>query len=107
MIRIYLDLPPRIVPPRKRGGYKTGEAPLYRARLGHKDGEIIVEGSSTPFLDAARILTARGETGSLEMWDSERTYPRMKGDIAEMAKLTVVENDKGGPILGKYKPFPG
>jgi hypothetical protein len=104
--RIYLDLPPKLVRPQKRNGYKTGEAPHYVARLHGPAGEIIVKDTPIPFLDAARILLQRGVTGILELWDSERPYPRMRGDIAEMAKLTVVENDKTGPLFGKYQPFP-
>src|SRR5262245_59192075 len=105
--RIYIDLPPKIVRPRKRDDYKTPEAPHYCGRLGSPDGEILVNHTPTPVLDAARALAARGITGILEMWDSERPYARLRGDIQEMAGLTVIETDKVGPYFAKYVPFPG
>ena len=103
--RIYLDLPPKILRPDKDNGYSPG-APHYRARLGGPDGEIIAEHTPTPFFDAARKLLARGITGTLEMWDTERPYARLRGDIAEMAKLTVIETDMVGPYIARHRPFP-
>lgn len=103
--RIYLDLPPKILRPRKDNGYSPG-APHYRARLGGLDGEIIVQHTPTPFFDAARVLLSKRVTGTLEMWDGERSYPRMRGDIAKMAKLTVIETDTVGPTIARHVPFP-
>ena len=105
--RIYIDLPPKLVRPQKRDGYKTGEAPQYTARLHSPDGEIIVDGSSTPFFATARKLQQRGVTGILEMWDSVLPFARLRQDIDEAARLTVIETDKIGPHLAKYQPFPG
>src|SRR5690242_10863323 len=76
--RIYLELPLRY----------SSRGPRYSARLGRPDGELIVIDTLTPFFDSARALRPRGLTGRLEMWDSERPYPRMSGDIEALAKLT-------------------
>lgn len=79
--------------------------PLYAAWF---EGKIIITASVQPFLDACRILQARGLKGTLEMWDRERPYPRLRYPIDQGAKLTVQEGE-ARPAFGKWKAssFPG
>jgi hypothetical protein len=73
---------------------------LYDAEY---DGEVICTSTLTPFLDACRVLQARGLSGPAEMWDAVRPYPRMKSTIEAAAKLTVT--DVGyGPTFRKWRP---
>jgi len=95
-IRIYLDLPPRMAP--ERGA-------LYQGRLGSLGGEVLVTGTPQPFLDACRVLQARGLTGPVELWDAVRPYPRMRSTIEEATRWTVEEGRTVSPKLRKYKPF--
>jgi hypothetical protein len=81
-------------------------APRYSARLHSPDGEVIVESSPTPFFAAARLLRARGMIGQIELWDTQRPFPRTRGDIAAMAGLTVIETDEAGPYIARHMPFP-
>jgi hypothetical protein len=74
----------------------------YRATL---NGEGLIGGSDTPFLDSARVLLSRGVTGRLEMWDETRPYPRMVGDIASAARLTV-RTDRGKLRFDLWRPLP-
>ena len=72
---------------------------LYDAEY---DGEVICISTLTPFLDACRVLQARGLSGPAEMWDMVRPYPRMKSTIEAAAKLTVT--DMGyGPTFKKWR----
>jgi hypothetical protein len=75
---------------------------MYRARHGSPDGPVLVERSTEPLLAASRALMAMGITGAVEMWDVFRAFPRMKGDIEKLAKLTVRE-DKAAFV--RWKPF--
>lgn len=84
--------------------HAVNRGPCYRARLNSPTGELIVESSTQPFLDAARVLLARGMTGSVEMWDSVLPYARLRGDIAALARLTVTEGDRP-PTFSRWKPF--
>jgi hypothetical protein len=59
-----------------------------------EDGPRLLNSTKLPFLDGARALLNLGHTGALEMWDYERPYPRMRGDIEKAAKLTVREDDR-------------
>lgn len=82
----------------KRAGHR---GPLYRVSFG---GAVLIEGTTQPLLDAARVLHSMGLTGTLEMWDEVRRYPRMRGDIEKLAELTVREGD-GKPRLQNFKSF--
>lgn len=73
--------------------------PLYDVEY---NGEIILR-SHKPFFDGARALLALGVTGRFEMWDRERPYPRMLGDIEKAAALDVRETSKHGPRIVKYR----
>ena len=66
------------------------------------EGELIVWSSHQPFLDACRVLLARGISGPAEMWDHIRPFPRMRSTIEAAAKLTVSEG-KGTPRFRPYR----
>ena len=70
-------------------------------------GEILIESTKEPLLDACRALVALGYTGRLEMWGG-KSFPRMiVRDIEQAARLTVVENVNAGPRFAQYRPHPG
>jgi hypothetical protein len=50
------------------------------------NGELICV-SHQPFFDSARVLHDRGLSGAYEMWDHERSYPRMRSTIEKAAQL--------------------
>jgi hypothetical protein len=58
------------------------------------DGNLLVERSRDPELDAARALLARGVTGRLTLLDGKTGRPRTILDIEKAAGLTVRE----GPL---------
>jgi len=76
-----------------RGHGKRG--PRYAVHLNSADGPLLLEGTSQPMLDAARCLLAQNITGPIEMWDNTRGFPRLKGDIEKLARLTVSETQAG------------
>jgi|GEM_PF-2391719 len=80
--------------------------PLYDARLNGIDGDILVTGSTEPLFDAARVLHAQGVEGHLEMWDPATPYPRMRGLIANLARLSVREGNEDGPRFCRFKEHP-
>jgi hypothetical protein len=87
-----------IEPHRKGGGgYR------YRIKLGDR---VLMESSRVPTYDACRALLALGITGRLEVWRPGSAHPAMLvPDIERAAGYTVIENEKIGPVLGKYSPF--
>jgi hypothetical protein len=77
----------------------------FNARLGSPDGEVLVTSSREPALAAARVLIGRGfdPAATLEMWDRERPYPRLRGVLDVMAGQTVIEAAAGSGLrFGKY-----
>ena len=63
------------------------------------EGAVLIEDTWNPELEACRALVARGITGRLEVWRSDKPYPGLIfPDIEEGARWTVVENDKEGPV---------
>jgi hypothetical protein len=81
-----------------------GPGPLYHVRVGSPSGPVIVEASTEPLLAGCRALLAMGITGPVELWDSVRSFPRLAGDIATLAALTVNESEAS---FRRWKPFPG
>lgn len=82
--------------------------PLYTARLGSAQGEVLVSNTIQPALDSARVLVRRGADplGILEMWDTDRPYPRLTGQLGRMAGQTIMERDnRSGPAFEKFKTF--
>jgi hypothetical protein len=70
------------------------------------NGETTVMASLTPLCAAARVLRGRGIVGSIELWDSERPFPRMSANIAHAAALTVEEGSKSRLRFRPWKTFP-
>lgn len=93
-LRIYIEL---------RGYGARG--PRYQVRMNKPDGMVIIEGTTEPMFDAARALLSKGVAGKLEMWDSQRPYCRLRGDIERLAGLTVSET-QDGIALRKYVERP-
>jgi hypothetical protein len=101
-VRIYIELA------RDRAGKPRvgGRGPLYLARRGSPGGEVLVNSSVQPLLDAAHVLLSRGITGRAEMWRASLPYACMAGEIAELAKWKIREDEKIGPTFVHWKPFP-
>ena len=90
----------------------------------HFQDAVLVEETWNPEFEACRALVARGVTGRLEVWRSgaekgpiglfngealpiSPAYPGLiVPDIEEGARWTVVENDKEGPVIKPWEPFP-
>jgi hypothetical protein len=62
-------------------------------------GELLVERSSDPECDAARVLLAKGITGKLTMLNGKAGKPRTVIDIERTALLCVKE----GPL--RFAPY--
>jgi len=95
-IRLYMKLLPRT---RSRSN-------SYSVRWG-QHGSVLVAETTEPLCAGSRALVARGVHGPVELWDDERPYPRMRGDIDTCAKLTVRETSRRGPEFIRYRPLPG
>jgi hypothetical protein len=87
-------------------------AQMWQARHA-TTGEIIGEPARNPFFNAARILAAGGADPSstlvlVHQGDVDQSRFRLRGKLGEMAKLTVVDDDKGRrpPYLAKWRPLP-
>ena len=80
---------------------RSSKGALYDARY---EGQVIVLNSTEPGLDAARLLRAKGHSGTVEIWDSVLPYCRFRTEIDKGAGLTVREGD-GLPRLVKFKSF--
>lgn len=70
------------------------------------DGETIVRRSHAPEHDACRALLAKGITGRLTLMDMSGT-PRSSLDIEKAAPWTVIEDDKRGLLVVRYREWPG
>jgi hypothetical protein len=73
----------------------TARGASYEARLDSPFGPILVGLSPEPMFAACRALVAMGRSGPVEVYDAKRPFPRMSGDIATLAKLTVDESRRG------------
>ena len=69
-------------------------------------GEKILTRVVEPLFAACRVLKERELTGTVEMWDRERPFPRMVMRIERGAGLAVDDGEQG-PKITKFKPFPG
>jgi hypothetical protein len=69
------------------------------------DGEVIVTSSRVPECDAARVLLARGVTGSLAIVGADTGKHRTTLNIEAAAKLTVAESRRHSPRFVKWKPY--
>lgn len=68
---------------------------IYDCHMNTADGLTIVTGTNQPLYDTARVLAAKGVKGELELWDARRPFPRMRGNIERMARLTVCDTQEG------------
>lgn len=75
-----------------------------RYRVLH-EGSVLIEDTSNPEYEACRALLAKGNTGKLETWRTDKPYPCMRLDIEKAAKLTIRENDRRGPERRPYDAF--
>jgi hypothetical protein len=71
------------------------------------DGTVLVKSTRQPLLDTARVLIAEVHDPDtrLEMRHRGSATLSMFGQIGELAKLTVRENDDGIRLV-RYEPFP-
>jgi hypothetical protein len=75
----------------------------YHARLGHRN----LCTSRTPFTDAARILAKEGVSPSepLKMSREGRDTVDLISTVGAAARLTVLENERRGPVFIAHRPF--
>jgi hypothetical protein len=69
------------------------------------EGAVLIEDTWNPEFEACRALVAQGVTGRLEVWRADKPgliFP----DVEEGARWTVEENDKVGPRIIPWEPFP-
>jgi hypothetical protein len=85
-----------IEPLRHPDGYPkyNSRGQLYRTKLGGADGPVLCKRTITPKLDSCRAMLASGVTGPFEAWHESDSFPRLTGEIANVAKLEVKE----GPV---------
>ena len=65
-------------------------------------GDLVLEGCRDPECDLARILQARGYTGTVTMLDSRTGKPRTIINIEKAARVTA-EEGPNGPRFVKYR----
>jgi hypothetical protein len=91
----------RLIP--KPGGQSRQHYYHYDVEI---DGEVVRD-AWEPAFECARVLAAKGITGSITFIDGVTGKPRFTlTDIEKGAKLTVRENRRDGPCLCKWQPFP-
>jgi hypothetical protein len=86
-------------------------APVARGRFRASfDGRVLVEASSTPFLDAARVLAGEGVDPAtrIVMRHEGQSYDALISTVGAAAKLTVKESTRDGkPRFGNWHPYGG
>jgi hypothetical protein len=91
-----IDVTPVMVDGRQKA---TNKGTFYSAMLGD---EILLDGTTEPFYNVARVLHSMGLTGEFGMWVADKL--RMTGNIDTSSKLAVTENaDRFG--LVKFREF--
>ncbi len=75
----------------------------YHARLGHR----LLCTSRNPFTDAARILAREGVSPATPLQMSREGHDTvdLSGTIGAAARLTVLENERRGPVFIAHRPF--
>jgi hypothetical protein len=87
---------------RQSAGRMVGQNRAFASYLGEHIGEYRV-----PICEAARHLLAKGLAAESDTITTFRDgVPCMTGNVGALAKLTVIENEKVGPIWGKWRPMP-
>ena len=91
-----IDVAPVMVDCRQK---TTSKGTFYSAMLGDK---VLIDGTTEPFYNVARVLHSMGLTGEFGMWVADKL--RMTGNIDTSSKLAVTENaDRFG--LVKFREF--
>jgi hypothetical protein len=84
-------------------------APLGRGRFrAELDGCVIVASSRTPFVDAARVLIARGHDPNvlLAMQRVGDDAFALRAALGIAARLAVLENDRHAPKFIRWEAYP-
>jgi len=81
-----IDVSPVIVDGRHKA---TDKGTWYSVRLG---AEILLESTTEPFYNTARVLQSNGLSGEFGMWVAGKL--RMTGNIAHSSEKAVTENAK-------------
>jgi hypothetical protein len=79
----------------------------FRASL---DGRVLVSSTTTPLLDAARVLAGKGVDPAtrIVMRHEGKDYDALTSTVAAAAKLTVKESTRDGkPRFGDWHPYGG
>ena len=71
------------------------------------DGRIIVTASPTPFLDAARVLAAKGvdPAAIIVMRHQGANYDALRSTVGAAAKLRIKETNTGRPKFAWFVPW--
>jgi hypothetical protein len=70
-------------------------------------GQEWIASTATPFFSAARVLASleANDKDRLEMYRPGKEAPDMVGTVGSAKGLTVLEGDRQGPRLGKFREF--
>jgi hypothetical protein len=81
--------------------------PLGRGRFAASLGQRLLCKSKTPFFTAARILQAEGlpDDTPITMTHEGSSIVSMRSTVGQAASLIVLETDKEGPKLKRYRPM--
>lgn len=71
------------------------------------EGSVVVTGTLMPLLDGCRALAGLGLSGPVELWDTERPYPRMRSTVQAGALLSVTEGERSAARFIPWRPFDG
>lgn len=71
-------------------------------------GATIIPATLNPTGAACRHLASLGLHGPLEVWDGERSYPRLLiRDLVKASAITVAEGEAHGPRFVRYRKWDG
>jgi hypothetical protein len=71
----------------------------------HFAGSVLIESTRNTEHDACRALLAQGIVGRLEIWRAGTTFPASSIDIERGARWTVLETEREGPRIVRWRPF--
>jgi hypothetical protein len=85
----------------------TGRPSYYRAT--DTAGQVVVQASRQPLLDAARALAATGMPPDTVVTARHRgsAVVAVRATLAEATPRTIEESDRGGLRMRRWKPFQG
>ena len=83
--------------------HRSAKRQYYEAIL---NGEVIVAKSTDPVHAACRAMKAKGLFGRVEFYRPGGPYPSLiVHDLDKAAMLRVVETEREGPVIKKWRPF--